>query len=152
MHLFIWIGAFLFLRFIPKLSHLSTKAYEISISLCVSVAIVRIFKVVIGRARPSLYLSKGGYGFHFFSFDPHFHAFPSTHTIIAFTLAMALSLLYPRFRYYLLTAATLLALSRIFLLDHYFSDVIGSACIGVIVAKGVHYVLQKIIRDQSARI
>ncbi|MCB1106827.1 MAG: phosphatase PAP2 family protein [Chlamydiia bacterium] len=111
---------------------------------CLSVAFVRVFKVLIGRARPDIFLKKGIFGFYGFEWNHHFHSFPSGHTMAAFTLATSLSLLFPKGRYLFFTGATLLSLSRIFLLGHFLSDVIGAAAIALIIGKGVHHLCNHI--------
>lgn len=112
--------------------------FEICVAQCLSVAFVRVFKVLIGRARPDIFLKKGIYGFHGFAWDHHFHSFPSGHTMAAFTLATSLSYLFPRYRILFFGAAAGLTLSRIFLIGHFLSDVIGTAAIALVIGGSVH--------------
>ena len=130
-----------------KKSRWSLPCFEILIAQCLSVAFARIFKILIGRARPDIFLKKGVYGFYGFEWDHHFHSFPSGHSIAAFTLASSLALLFPRFRVYFFSVATLLTTSRIFLLDHFASDIIGTAAISLVIAGGVHYFINSITRS-----
>jgi membrane-associated phospholipid phosphatase len=117
--------------------------FEIIVSQCLSVAFVRIAKVLIGRARPTIYLKTGIYGFHGFEWDHHYHSFPSGHTLMIFTWATSLSLAFPKWRIPLFILATLLALSRVLLAKHYLSDVLGTAAIGMIIATFVHLIVRK---------
>lgn len=142
LHLVIWGGAFIVAR--VKRSPWTLPLFEITLSQCLSVAFARIFKVVFGRARPDTFLKKGIFGFHGFDWSHHYHSFPSGHTLTAFALATSLSFIFPRFRFTFYTFATLFSLSRPFLLDHYISDVIGTAAIGIMIASLVHIIIRRI--------
>lgn len=151
LHLGIWLGAFLFIRFFKRNHPLTLPFFEIAITQCAGIALVRLSKVLIGRARPDLFIAKGIYGFYGIQMDHHFHAFPSGHTMTAFTLASSFSLLAPRFRSLFLSGAFLLSMSRVVLLDHYLSDVIGTACLGSMLAVVIHTLLTK-ITNQNKRL
>lgn len=140
-HLFLWGILFLIARFRKSLWTLPL--FETLISQCLSVAFVRVAKVVIGRARPDIYLKKGVYGFHGFEWNHHFHSFPSGHTLMIFTLATSLSLAFPRWGTPLFSLATILAISRVFLAKHYLSDVMGTAAIGIVIATIVHLIIRR---------
>lgn len=91
-----------------------------------------ISKIVFGRARP--YTNEGIYKFHFFQFKDEYFSFPSGHTTVAFTMASVLSrrintwwayaILYP--------AATMTAMARIYKDQHWASDVILGAFVGIV--------------------
>ena len=61
-------------------------------------------------------------------------SFPSGHATTAFAAAVALSLLVPRWRWWALGLAAIVAYSRVYLGVHYWSDVIAGAIIGAAVA------------------
>ncbi|MBI3211472.1 MAG: phosphatase PAP2 family protein [Simkania negevensis] len=143
LHLFIWLSLYFLSRFISKLRFLSLNFFEIALAQCITVVLSRILKVIIGRMRPDIFIKEGSHGFNFFSFDSHFQSFPSGHTMSVFALAFSLIFLYPRYRFLFFFAACLLSSSRIFLLDHYLSDVLGSILISFGVAKIVHIVIKK---------
>lgn len=147
LHLAFWTGAFIIVRI--KQSRWTYPLFEITVSQCLSVAFARIFKVLIGRARPDIFLRKGIYGFHCFEWNHHYHSFPSGHTLTAFTLATSLSYIFPRFRTLFFALASLLSLSRLILLDHYLSDIIATASIGMIIASFVHIVTRRIYYETS---
>ena len=140
-------GGFLIMRL--KKSHWTLPFFEILLAQCLSVAFVRVFKIFIGRARPDIFLKKGVYGFHGLSWDHHFHSFPSGHTMAAFTLATSLSYLFPRYRVAFFSIAIILTISRIFLLGHFLSDVIGTAIIALLIGTGVHKFINAITRSSS---
>lgn len=123
--------------------------FEVFVSQCLSVAFVRVFKILIGRARPDIFIKKGVYGFYGLEWDHHFHSFPSGHSMAAYVLATSLSLLFPRYRLPFFSVAALLTLSRIFILGHYLSDVIGTAAIALLIGSGVHQIIQTITRKNS---
>jgi undecaprenyl-diphosphatase len=63
------------------------------------------------------------------SADP---SFPSDHATVAFAIVTALLLRKDRFRFYFLSFALLLCISRVFLGTHYFSDVVGGIATGAL--------------------
>jgi len=145
LYLALSAGGFVITRL--KKSRWSLLFFEILVAQCLSIAFVRIFKIIIGRARPDIFLKKGVYGFYGFEWDHHFHSFPSGHSMAAFTLASSLALLFPRFRIYFFSVAALLTTSRIFLLGHFASDIIGTAAISLVIASGVHHFINSITRS-----
>lgn len=148
LYLAIWLGAFLWARFLSSSKRWTLPFFEIITAQALSVAFVRVFKVIIGRARPDSFLSKDLIGFEFFSSSHHFHSLPSGHTMAAFTLAASLALLFPRMRYFSLSLAFLFSLSRVFLLDHFPSDLFATGAMAILIAQMVHFVLQK-VTDQK---
>ncbi len=63
---------------------------------------------------------------------PDKYSFPSGHSITAFAVATALGLFYPQLAAVLLMAALLIAVSRIFLGMHFFSDVLVGSALGIL--------------------
>jgi undecaprenyl-diphosphatase len=63
---------------------------------------------------------------------PDKYSFPSGHSITAFAVATSLGLFYPQLLVVLLTAAFLIAASRIILGMHFLSDVLAGCVIGVL--------------------
>lgn len=102
--------------------------------------IVNFLKLVFGRSRPELLFSADQiYAFHFFNFQfsEFMHqslSFPSGHAATSFSLGLALSLLFPRYRFLFMATAIVIALSRIIVFMHYPADVIAGALIGTMVA------------------
>ncbi len=60
-------------------------------------------------------------------------SFPSNHALNNFAVAAFFSLIYPKLKFILYGAATLIAISRVYLGLHYPSDILGGAIIGVII-------------------
>lgn len=93
--------------------------------------IVAVLKFIFGRARPWS-LEKGGeYGFYFFEYDTPFVSFPSGHATTAFAIFTVLSILFPRLTWLWLAFALLMAFARIGVPDHYVSDTIAGALLGM---------------------
>jgi len=95
-----------------------------------SLVLVRVLKVVLGRARPG-----HGSEFTFFSFAFRYNSFPSGHATDAFVCGVFLFYLlkhsaYSAGRYLPLIFAFLIAVSRVFISSHYPSDVVAGMAIG----------------------
>jgi len=91
-------------------------------------------KYLLGRYRPVMLFEQNLYGLHFFSSKWALNSTPSGHTVRAFSLLTALSLVQRRFTVVFLSLAALIGVSRIMVTDHYPSDVLLGAFIGVFTA------------------
>ena len=99
--------------------------------LIFSFMVVRILKIVLGRARPG-----HGAEFTFFSLSSRYNAFPSGHSADAFVSGVFLYFLlkqsnYAGCRFLPLIFAFLIAASRVLVSAHYPSDVVGGMAIGI---------------------
>lgn len=65
------------------------------------------------------------------------HSLPSSHTATAVGLAMGLSWMYPRGRWFFLVMAAYVALNRVIIGAHFLSDTCWGAAVGLIVSAGV---------------
>ena len=151
LYLIICGGGFLWARFLSKSQKWVLPSFELITAQVLSVAFVRTFKVIIGRARPESFLSKDLIGFEFLSSNHHFHSLPSGHIMAAFTLAASIALLFPRFRILSFSIAFIFSLSRIFLLAHFPSDLFATGMIGMIIAQIVHTMLQNVTDKNAGR-
>jgi membrane-associated phospholipid phosphatase len=103
----------------------------IKAQLIVSFAVVRILKILLGRARPG-----HGADFTFFSLDSDYNAFPSGHSADAFVSGVFLYYLlkqskYADWRFLPLIYAFCIGVSRVLVSAHYPSDVAGGMAIGI---------------------
>ena len=94
--------------------------------------LVRILKIILGRARPG-----HGSEFTFFSFAFRYNSFPSGHSADAFISGVFLFYLlrhskYSACRFLPLIYAFLIAISRVFISSHYPSDVVAGMVIGIL--------------------
>ncbi len=113
--------------------------------LCVFVpnAVAFVLKIVFGRARPELFLHAQTYGFQWMRWDHVHHSFPSGHTATIMGLVFGLWIIIPRYRWLFLCMGVAVGLSRIFLLQHYLSDVLIAAYLALIEIWIIQYVLQR---------
>ena len=88
-------------------------------------------KWVMGRFRPKLFFEGDLYGFNFFNTAHEETSFPSGHSATAFSLALVLSLFFPRYRLLLFGFAVIVSVSRVVITSHYLSDAVGGACIAL---------------------
>ena len=114
--------------------------------LMVSFAVVRILKIVLGRARPG-----HGADFTFFSLNSRYNAFPSGHAADAFVSGIFLYYLlkqskYAGCRFLPLIYAFFIAISRVFVSAHYPSDVARGMAIGIL---GAWFFISR-LKDQAS--
>ncbi len=94
--------------------------------------IVRVFKILVGRARPGAHL--GSLAFVGPSLASGYHSFPSGHAASAFFFAHYLSRWTPRLSLFWYALAGLIALTRVIDQAHFPSDILAGALIGIAVA------------------
>ncbi len=114
------------------LASLAVRFAYIFIAISLSGLFGKAIKGMIGRSRPFVGGEANAFYFLPFSFDIRFESFPSGHANTAFAAAFAIAAVWPQTRYVMWTYAVLMALSRIVLLAHHPSDVLGGAVVGVI--------------------
>ena len=111
---------------------------KVLLYICVSATIAMVIgdgvKYLFGRYRPIMLFEQDLYGFHFFSGTWELNSTPSGHTIRAFSILTALSLVFRRFAPLFISIAVLIGISRILVTAHYPSDVIFGAFIGIFTA------------------
>jgi membrane-associated phospholipid phosphatase len=135
----LFIPAYILFRFVWKNKLLwSMRFLFLLISISASGLISILIKWLVGRYRPSM-LEKGFFGFNYFGVGYELTSFPSGHTVTAFSLATAISILFPRAGIAAFIIAISIGMSRIMLTSHYLSDVIGGAGIGILCTLAVKY-------------
>ncbi|WP_448189789.1 phosphatase PAP2 family protein [Azospirillum sp. sgz301742] len=107
--------------------------------------VVGIIKRVVGRARPYVELPPDTSPFSWFVLDNDFESFPSGHADTFLAVATVLAWLWPRWRWPILLAGVLGAVSRVVLHVHYVSDVVVGGAIGV----GVAYAMRSWFADRG---
>lgn len=103
-------------------------------SVAVSGLTADLLKFILGRARPKLFFKEGIYGFDFFHghIEHAWTSFPSGHSATALSVALTLSILYPRFRTGLIFTGVVIAASRCVLCQHYLGDVAAGSALGAL--------------------
>jgi len=114
-----------------RLRRLAAVPMFLFLSVAVSGLVTDALKIVFGRSRPKLFFGDGIYGFTWLNLEPRYWSFPSGHTATAFAIATALFLLWPRFLPLYVIFAALITVSRAVVGEHYVSDALAGAFIGV---------------------
>ena len=104
--------------------------------------ITQIIKHLIGRPRPNHSQIDNDFEFYFFTTESSLHSFPSGHssTIIAITIILSLAI--PKLRYFFYFFGLLIALSRVVVEAHFFTDVIGGMLVAIAVYKFFNYFIK----------
>jgi undecaprenyl-diphosphatase len=108
-------------------------------AVLVAVLTSEVLKYAIGRSRPFVGGDANAFYYEHFSGSPAFASLPSGHATTAFALAFAVSAVWRKATLVMFVYAVLICLSRIVLLAHHPSDVVGGALTGVIGAMFVRY-------------
>lgn len=77
---------------------------------------------------------------------PGSYSFPSGHTASSFNCALILTLFNKKFAFFAYPLATLIGLSRVFMLVHYPTDVLAGAIVGTLVALMMFCIYKSILR------
>lgn len=137
----------LILLMMPRLTGLSRQVWiafgvrvqYIFLSVAIAVMSSEILKYIIGRSRPFVGGEANAFNFQHFAGNPAFESLPSGHATTAFALAFAVSAVWRKAALVMLVYAVLICISRVILLAHHPSDVVGGALTGVIGAMFVRY-------------
>lgn len=115
-------------------------------AVVVAFILLAFLKVALGRYRPIALLTDNLYGFHFFSLKQDAQSTPSGHATLAFAGLFGLSRLWKKWWItgLLLIPAVLIALSRLVIADHYVSDVIFGAYLGILSVVWVNELITRI--------
>jgi membrane-associated phospholipid phosphatase len=100
-------------------------------SVAVSGIVALLIKLIFGRFSPAMFFNEGLYGFNFFNPAEDMNSFPSGHAATALSLAFALSLFFPRYRFPLFCFGILVAISRTVTTAHFLSDTVAGAWVGI---------------------
>jgi membrane-associated phospholipid phosphatase len=96
---------------------------------------VELLKGVFDRARPPL----ADPGLDAVGVLPGSTSFPSGHSATAFAAAVAVGMIFPRFRRPLLALAATVALSRVYLGVHFATDVLAGSLLGAAIGFAIGY-------------
>jgi undecaprenyl-diphosphatase len=98
-----------------------------------------VIKWIVGRGRPFVGGHANPFNFAPFTGTEAYASFPSAHAITSTALAFAVSVAWPRARGVMIIYAVVIAGTRLVLLAHHPSDVVGGALIGLVGAMWVQY-------------
>jgi undecaprenyl-diphosphatase len=108
-------------------------------AVALPVAFAEIIKNVLGRGRPFVGGKADPFNFQPFHGAEPFFSFPSAHSVTAFALAFGVAAIWPKARVLIFIYALAIAASRLVILAHHPSDVVGGAVVGLAGALAVRY-------------
>lgn len=95
---------------------------------------LQLVKHLVGRQRPHVTPELEAHVFDFWTFNWHYHSFPSGHTQTVFSFATILWLTFPKLNNLFFMVPLMLSLTRLPLEEHFLSDVIAGATLGTFAA------------------
>lgn len=124
---------------------LSPYILPFGINLSLAYILTGIIKFIFARYRPDMLLSLNLYGFHYFSLQDDLNSTPSGNAVMAFSLFMTIAnfIKKPWFTFLCLIPAVIVACARLILGEHYVSDVILGAYVGLISVPWGHWILTR---------
>lgn len=127
----LFLAAFI-LHFIKPNSLLEKYSWFLWACVVFTSFICFFLKIILGRARPILWINDHLYGFFGFSLNKEFWSFPSGHMTTMVSLSLGLSILFPRYRVIILTTCISIAICRVLLVQHYLSDILGAGYLALL--------------------
>jgi membrane-associated phospholipid phosphatase len=122
-----------------RLLHLGTHLQYMFLALLLPIVFAEGIKWVVGRGRPFVGGKADPFNFAPFTGTEAYFSFPSAHSVTAFAFAFAVGAVWPRMRILMFAYAVVIAATRLVLLAHHPSDVVGGAVIGLIGAIAVRH-------------
>jgi membrane-associated phospholipid phosphatase len=116
-----------------------TRLQFLFFAVLVPVLTGELIKWIVGRGRPFVGGKADAFNFVPFVGTEAYASFPSSHAIVGFALAFAVTALWPRAWAVMMVYAILIAASRLVLLAHHPSDVVAGALVGIVGAMFVRY-------------
>ena len=126
-------------RLRPSLARFAIRVEYLFLAVALPVSVAELIKWIVGRGRPFVGGKANAFNFVPFTGTEAYFSFPSAHAVTAFALAFAVTAIRPRLWVVAFAYALLIGLSRLILLAHHPSDVVGGALIGIVGAMAVRY-------------
>jgi undecaprenyl-diphosphatase len=123
----------------PALARFAIRVEYCFFAVALPVFIAELIKWTVGRGRPFVGGKADAFNFVPFTGTEAYFSFPSAHAVTAFALAFAIAAIWPRWWVAAFAYALLIAVSRLVLLAHHPSDVVGGALVGIVGAMAVRY-------------
>jgi undecaprenyl-diphosphatase len=123
----------------PALARFATRVEYFLFAVALPVLVTEAIKWTVGRGRPFVGGKADAFNFVPFTGAEPYFSFPSAHAVTAFALAFGIAAIWPRWWVAAFLYALLIGASRLVLLAHHPSDVVGGALIGIVGAMAVRY-------------
>jgi len=133
-----------------ELQILLNTARMVFLSVLIAGIVTGALKILIGRVRPVLWEALGQTGFYPLHKEWVFNSMPSGHTAASFAGLVMIGLLFPRIKWVTWTLAVVIGISRICMGEHWPTDVLLGAFIGMAAAELIKFAYAKLIN--SARV
>ena len=118
-------------------------------SILSSGIITQIIKHILGRPRPNTLNFENEVSLNFFTLDSNFHSFPSGHTSTIFVVALVVSLIAPKLKYFFFFLALVISFSRVVVGAHFITDIIGGIAVAFIGFKISKFILSKTLNKNE---
>jgi len=123
------------------------------IYILISGIFTQLIKHLVGRPRPNYANVDIGFDFDFFTTNSNFHSFPSGHSSTIFMVCFILSSVLPKLKYYFYFLTFIVALSRVVVGAHFFTDIIAGGLLSFIIFKFLNtFYKSKYKRDRFSKI
>ncbi len=105
--------------------------------------ITQIVKHIIGRPRPNYTDFENTFEFNYFTLESNFHSFPSGHSSTIFVVCFILIAAFPKLKYFFYFLTIIVALSRVVVGAHFFTDIVAGAVLALISFKVLKIFFEK---------
>lgn len=140
---YVWPVLFFVFGYLLKKQVWGNRFLLVAVAIPVGNLFVWILKFLCARPRPDLFFSDQLYGFFMYYLRRHVESFPSGHAGGIGAICGAFSCFYPRLSPLFVIVGFLLAMTRVALGLHFFSDVIAGFTIGLVAAQWVYTAMRK---------
>jgi membrane-associated phospholipid phosphatase len=123
----------------PALARFAIRVEYVFLAVALPVFLAELIKWTVGRGRPFVSGKADAFNFVPFTGTEAYFSFPSAHAVTAFALAFGIAAIWPRWWVAAFAYALLIGASRLVLLAHHPSDVVGGALVGIVGAMAVRY-------------
>ncbi len=105
--------------------------------------VTQVLKHIVGRPRPNHSSFDNTFEFNFFNLNSNYHSFPSGHSSTIFMVCFILISILPKFKYFFVCLAAVVALSRVSVSAHFFTDILAGAILALVIFKVLNNLVEK---------